>query len=215
MPIRLYGRYKRAGDSKVSVHAKIGEQALDRAVTVRLPDRDNDNPEIERMWAWHRIDRLLKEADANGSRTSVLDEVIRLGEGYSIVSEYTSFIVLENDAEYQRWRIERRNVERFARDRQSQERLAEQLRQLRDKATASLGPEAVGTADVEPKVATPMNRQQASAAPMTPRLDGRSQDLGWPAAPGAKGGGAIDPLTALAAGALLLAAAAARRARHA
>src|SRR5206468_9600965 len=133
-PVRLYGRYKRAGDTKVSVHAKIGEQPLDRAVTVRRADRDNDNPEIERMWAWHRIDRLLKEADANGSRTSVLDEVIRLGEGYSIVTEHTSFIVLENDAEFQRWQIQRKNVLRLDRDRQSQERLAEELRQIRAKA---------------------------------------------------------------------------------
>ena len=65
------------------------------------------------MWAWHRVDRLLKEADAGGSRTSVIDEIVRLGEGYSIATEYTSFIVLENDAEFQRWKIDRKNALRI------------------------------------------------------------------------------------------------------
>src|SRR6185369_13664706 len=128
----------------------VGDQALDRTVKVALADRNDDNAQIERMWAWHKIDRLLKESSSDGSRGAI-DEVIRLGEGYSIVTEYTSFIVLENDAEFQRWQIDRKNATRFARDRQSQERLAEQLRQLRDKATASLGPEAVESAAAAPK----------------------------------------------------------------
>jgi Ca-activated chloride channel family protein len=204
LPVRLYGRYKHGGgETKVVVHAKVGDQPLDRAMNVPLPDRDDNNPQIERMWAWHKIDRLLKESDASGSRSLAIDEVVRLGEGYSIVTEYTSFIVLENDAEYQRWQIQRKNALRFARDRQSQERLAEQLRQLRDKATASLGPEAIEVAPKPPQVV-----QQATALPpsaATPRLDGASNhDLGWPAAPGGKGGGAVDPITALAAGALIV-----------
>ena len=36
------------------------------------------------------------------------DEIVRLGEAYSIASEYTSFLVLPNDAEYQRWKLERK-----------------------------------------------------------------------------------------------------------
>ena len=219
MPVRLYGRYKKAGDVKATITAKIGEQALERNVPVALAAQNDDNPEIERMWAWRRIDRLLKESNAaGGSRTSVLDEVIRLGEGYSIVTEYTSFIVLENDGEYQRWKIERKNALRFARDRSSQERLAQQLRQLRENATANLGPvPAEAAAAKQVAAATPApgsgkSRPQLSS-PSVPRVNGRSHDLDWPAAPGSQGGGAIDPVTALAAGALAIAAAMSRRGR--
>ena len=60
------------------------------------------------MWAWHKMQRLLDDADRNGNRNSVIDEIVRLGEGYSIVSEYTSFLVLENDAEYKRWNLKTR-----------------------------------------------------------------------------------------------------------
>jgi Ca-activated chloride channel family protein len=219
MPVRLYGRYKKAGEVKATITAKIGEKPLERSVPVLLPDRNDDNPEIERMWAWRRIDRLLKESSGTGSRTSVLDEVIRLGEGYSIVTEYTSFIVLENDGEYQRWKIERKNALRFARDRRSHERVAEQLRQLRKEATANLGP-APAEAAKQVAAATPMpaparkSRPQLSLPlPSAPQTDGQSRDLDWPAAPGSQGGGAVDPITALAAGALAVAAAMSRRRR--
>jgi hypothetical protein len=46
-------------------------------------------------------------------------EVVRLGEAYSIATEYTSFLVLENDGEYQRWKIDQRNALRIARDRKN------------------------------------------------------------------------------------------------
>ena len=75
---------------------------------------------------------------------------MRLGEGYSIVTEYTSFLVLENDAEYQRWKIERRNAARLERDRQSQAARATTLTALRQKAVSDLGPQLV-SADAKPQ----------------------------------------------------------------
>ena len=114
MPLRMYGRYRTAGPAKVRVQAEINGAAFDQTVDVNLPAQEEANPEIERMWAWQKIDRLLKEAELSGSRAPAVDEIVRLGEGYSIVTEYTSFIVLENDAEYQRWKIDRRNLLRLA-----------------------------------------------------------------------------------------------------
>jgi len=103
---------------------------------------DPTNPEINRMWASHRVNRLLKEADRAGDRSPALPEIIRLGEEFSIVTEYTSFLVLENDAEYQRWKISRKNLERNQAERQAQAQLRSRLDDIRNKALASLGPEA-------------------------------------------------------------------------
>jgi Ca-activated chloride channel family protein len=96
------------------------------------------------MWAWHRIDGLLKAADAKGNRAPVIDEIVRLGEGYSIASEYTSFLVLENDAEYQRWKIARTNMRRIDNDRKALASVERGFEKMRNKALANLGPEAVG-----------------------------------------------------------------------
>jgi Ca-activated chloride channel family protein len=207
-PIRVYGRYKKAGDAKVHVRAMINDKPLDQAIAVELPGKDGGNPEIERMWAWHRVQRLLKEADANGSgRTGVTDEIVRLGEGYSIATEYTSFIVLVNVAEYPRWQIKRRNALRVERDRNNQVALQQQLERLREAAADKLGPAPLASSATPASpvqlIDTAVNSvNQPTAAPATagPQFDNsprRGRDLAIPSAGGGGGGGAIDPVAAI------------------
>ena len=212
-PLRVYGRYKQAGPAKVRVRATVNGQPLDQSVDVDLPTNDGGNPEIERMWAWHRVQRLLKEADAaGGSRTGVTDEIVRLGEGYSIVTEYTSFIVLENDAEYQRWQIRRKNALRVERDRKGQLALRQQLERMREAAAEKLGPAPLASTAAPVRLAdttgaAPSVTAPAPAAPKFERSRG-PRDLVIP-----NGGGAIDPLAALLVLATVGAAAACRAGR--
>ena len=140
-PIRIYGRYAGNGDARIAVMGQIQGLDFDQSTTMLLPKTDADNPEIERMWAWKRIDQLLKTADRTGSRQQVVDEIINLGETYSIVTEYTSFLVLENDAEYKRWKIERRNDRRMVRDRRALTARHAELEAIRNKAVADIGPQ--------------------------------------------------------------------------
>lgn len=55
----------------------IGQTAL--AIELDFPAREAANPELERMWAWHRIEALQRKARRKGSRSRV-DEIVRLGE---------------------------------------------------------------------------------------------------------------------------------------
>ncbi|MCE9584105.1 MAG: VIT and VWA domain-containing protein [Planctomycetes bacterium] len=203
-PVRLYGRYRGAGSAKVTVRADVGSAEIVQAVAVKLPERDDANPEIERMWASHRISALLREADRAGNRAAVAPEIVRLGEGYSIVTEFTSFLVLENDAEFQRWQIQRRNAVRLARDRRSQEQVSSELEGIRRKADVGIGPteQARPEAPQPPNVVTPAG----GSSPAGPR----DVDFGnRPSSGGGSGGGAFDPITggiALALGALAVAA---------
>ncbi|HEY8665630.1 MAG TPA: VIT and VWA domain-containing protein [Tepidisphaeraceae bacterium] len=203
MPVRIYGRYKGSGDGKIAVSGKIGAADLKKAVDFKFAKQDAANPEIERMWAWHKIDRLLKEGDAAGSRDTAIDEIIRLGEGYSIATEYTSFLVLENDGEFQRWQITRKNALRLAQDRKSQQAVRDQLEAMRNKASADLGPEPLINRpadltppavrnDLSPQVQAPLNatRSPGPAAPTYSSPRGRDLDI----RPGGGGGGAIDPI---------------------
>jgi Ca-activated chloride channel family protein len=142
-PVRVYGRYKGSGKADVSVRGSVNGLEFKQGAKLEFPREDLQNTEIERMWAWKRIDGLLKEADRTGARgRDTIDEVVRLGEGYSIVTEYTSFLVLENDAEFQRWKIARNNVLRTDRDRQAQQVVRAQFDSMRNKAMADLGPQA-------------------------------------------------------------------------
>ncbi|MCG6893979.1 MAG: VWA domain-containing protein [Desulfobacteraceae bacterium] len=166
-PLRIYGRYAGSGDARVALEADVRGQALRRETTLHFPKTDPGNPEIERMWATKRIDGLLKQADRKGTRKPVVDEVIRLAESYSVVTEYTSFLVLENDAEYRRWKIARANRERMARDRKAQAERMEALAEMRRRATVDVGPPAkqvqLAQAPVEPRTPASSGSPQSTA----------------------------------------------------
>lgn len=164
-PIRIYGRY--AGDGEGEIHLTANLQGVEMKQSTRLmfPDADADNPEIERMWAWKRVDRLLKTADRSGSRAPVIDEIVRLGEAFSIVTEYTSFIVLENDAEYQRWKIDRRNTRRIERDREAQDRRERNLAAIRGKAIQDIGPQPPVRKTAAPSTTAPQPQVQSPQPP--------------------------------------------------
>ncbi len=202
-PVRVYGRYKGSGAATVSVKGNAGGIPLEQAVSMDFPKSDDTNPQIERMWAWKKIDALLKEGDSAGSRDPFINDIVLLGEGYSIATEYTSFLVLENDAEYQRWKIEQRNAVRMKRDRDSQARVELALEKLRDNATADLGPagaEHAKASEASAPVATPMADPAARPRSATPApavketSHNRSLDF---SVPSMGGGGAFDLKSAL------------------
>lgn len=197
-PIRLYGRYRTSGAAQVRIQAEVQGSPLDQTVDLTLPETEESNPQIDRMWAAHRVERLMSDDRAAGAKTQA-EEIVRLCEGYSIVSEYASFIVLENDAEYKRWQIDRRNATRVQRDRSAQLALREKLDQLRQQAAAQVGPapsDAAATSQAAtPTVATaPSTAPVASPPPPAPRATSRGWDLNVPTS---GGGGAVDPLTLL------------------
>ena len=196
-PVKVYGRYRSAGPARVTLHGNVNGLRIAKTLSITLPDRDDDSPEVDRMWAWHRVQELQKQADRAGSRAAVVDDIVRLGEAYSIVTEYTSFLVLENDAEYRRWKIERRNALRITRDRAKQEKLAAKLADIRDKAVADIGPGAVAK-QVAMRTATPVQppaapRNLAAARPTTQAQPQRPYSKGWDVN---IGGGALDPVSA-------------------
>ncbi len=203
-PLRVYGRYRSGGPLNVTVKGDALGAPFKQSVEVRLPDVDAGDPEIERMWAFHRVQRLMNEARRVGAVGAGREEIVRLCEGYSIASQYASFIVLENDGEYRRWKIERKNANRIKRDRAARVALSQQLEQLRQQATAALGPQSkdqakrttVASADrtQAAQPAPPRQHDRPARAPTPPKRNSsprRGGDFNIP-----MGGGAIDPISA-------------------
>lgn len=198
-PVRVYGRYRGNGVAKLSLRGNLNGVEWKQPADIELPKEDTSNPEIERMWAWHRIDSLLKNSERSGTREQVIPDVVRLGEEFSIVTEYTSFLVLENDAELRRWNIERRNAARLTRDRQSQSAREATLTALRQKAVADLGPQPA-SAETKPEprqapVAAP-HPEDARTTPLPPSLStpSRSQSRDFGLGGGGGGSGPVGPL---------------------
>jgi Ca-activated chloride channel family protein len=172
-PIRIYGRYKNSGENEIRLTADIEGKAISENAILMFPEEDRLNPEIERMWALKRVDQLFKPLNRTQSNPQIIDEIIGLGETYSIVTEYTSFLVLENDAEYKRWQIERRNARRLERDRDAQNKRKKLLDAIRTKAQADIGPQPEKTANqiaakkaaIKP-VSLPVSATQPASTPV-------------------------------------------------
>lgn len=212
-PVRVYGRYKGSGTATVTVDAMVGEQPIHQQVQMEFPKQDDANPEIERMWAWHKVQGLLKQADADGKTPAVMGEIVRLGEGYSIATEYTSFLVLENDAEFQRWKIDRKNALRTERDRASLTQRQAKFAAMRNKAAAAIGPEAVQLASAQPAAGAPANTvvptagqpaaQSPAATPAAQPMRNTGHNVDF-TVPHGGGGGALDPMSVAIIGAAAL-----------
>ena len=205
-PLRVYGRYRKDGPLNVTVEGDALGAPFKQSVEVQLPDVDDNNPEIERMWAWHRVQRLMDTSRRAGTDMDAKEEVVRLCEDYSIASQYASFIVLENDSEYQRWKIERRNANRIRRDRAARQAIRQQLEELQRQASAALGPQAdsdkqqvaAASADGAPTSQPPTSNQseQFVSTPSQPPSSSPPQQGGDINIPTGGGGGAIDPFSA-------------------
>jgi Ca-activated chloride channel homolog len=195
MPVRVYGRYRGDGPVEITIQADVEGRDLTQEIGFDFPGDDDGNPEIERMWALQKV----RDLEKNPGNTAI-DEIIRLGEGYSIVTEHTSFLVLENDGEYKRWKIERKNALRLARDRKAQESLREELSEIRLAASSKLGPagaeklaKAMAPAQASP-AAQPVPTNSSAPPTAQPRQQ-RSQNVSFRSRGGGGGGGAIDPIS--------------------
>ncbi len=215
-PLRMFGRYGNGGTVEVTLKGQIQGAPWEQTVEMQLPKDDQGNSEIERMWASKRVARLL--AQERAGKGSNQDEIVRLSEGYSIVSPYASMLVLENDGEYKRWKIEQRNAIRIQRDRQARSQLQQKLAELRKRTNDTF------EVDRSEKLVTAQNRNvpsqsspaatrpnnAATPSPMaTPPSSNRGVDLDIGS--GGGGGGAIEPFTAVLALGSAGAAALARR----
>jgi Ca-activated chloride channel family protein len=115
--LALLGRYRGCGEAKLTISGEILGAPETLTAFVDFPEVNADNPQLERMWAWRKVDGLLSQVRQQGEAAALVRDVVSLGTKYSIVTPYTAFLVLENEAAYQRFAIERRNMARVSGER--------------------------------------------------------------------------------------------------
>ena len=103
----VLGRYLPEGKAvagQVIVTARQGTETVRLRADVSVPDAEQGNSFIPRLWARQHLDALLEQ----GASQYIQDEVIALSEEYQIMTPYTSFLVLETDADRERFKVKRR-----------------------------------------------------------------------------------------------------------
>jgi predicted Zn-dependent protease len=103
----LLGRYLPEGrdqTGEVIVTGIQGGKPVRYSTKVSLKDAEQGNSFIPRLWARMHLDSLLDQ----GASEIIRDEIIALSEEYQIITPYTSFLVLETDADRERFKVKRR-----------------------------------------------------------------------------------------------------------
>lgn len=120
--ITLFGRYLRPGTATLRLSAKISGEERTWETRIVLPEKDETYPELERLWALARIRDFADRIEDGDGGEDGREAIVDLGTRYSIVTDYTSMIVV-NEKQFEARGIDRKNKARVA-----QERSARQVR---------------------------------------------------------------------------------------
>jgi len=111
----IFGHYFGDGPAKVVLKGKISGEEKVYTTQFDFPEVADENPEIERLWAYATIEQLMQEMEDFGETPDMKFSVIDLGVEYSLVSDYTSMVVVEEDV-FQELGIEQRNRQRLQKE---------------------------------------------------------------------------------------------------
>ena len=91
----VFGRYRKSGPSELKVSARISGEEKTWTVLMELPEIDEANPELERLYALAAIADLERAKWLDGkSEGETKDGIIDMALAYSLVTDYTSMVVV-------------------------------------------------------------------------------------------------------------------------
>jgi len=108
-----FGHYRGSGEVAVRFAGRLTGQPATYDGTITLPEQAVDNPEVERLWAFSQIERLLRQRAEFGETADIRDGVTQLAVEYGLVTPYTSMLVVREDV-MEAMGIDRRNRDRLA-----------------------------------------------------------------------------------------------------
>jgi Ca-activated chloride channel family protein len=122
----IFGRYDEPGPATLRLRARLTGRDKTYHTRFVFPERDEENPEIERLWAMSRIEEIETLAQVGLLGGGEARRAIReLGVDYQLVSDETSMLVLSDEA-FARHGIERRNQARIDTEHAAQAQRAQQ-----------------------------------------------------------------------------------------
>jgi Ca-activated chloride channel family protein len=94
----LVGRYSGKGQSAAVIEGAVNGETRTFAMDVKFVEESLDNDFIPRLWATRRVGYLLDEIRLRGESSELKDEVTDLARKYGLVTPYTAYLILEDEA---------------------------------------------------------------------------------------------------------------------
>lgn len=98
-PIILHGRYTAPGSGTLTIRGRTGSGRYERTIPLELPANQPEHDTIATLWARAKVEELMNE-DLRAAQTGnfpeeLRNEVVKLGETFGIMTQYTSFVAVE------------------------------------------------------------------------------------------------------------------------
>jgi Ca-activated chloride channel family protein len=98
-PVIVFGRYTGAANGTIKLKGRLGGRAFERAIAVKLPPVESGHDVIPTMWARAKVDDLMGQdlvgAQSGQVRGDLKDAITKLGLDYAIMTQFTSFVAVE------------------------------------------------------------------------------------------------------------------------
>ena len=107
----LLGRYEGDGTSAIVLEGTVANRIKRYTCEAKFPESLSKNEFIPRLWAMRKIGFLMTEIRLHGENAELVDEIVRLSKEHGIMTPYTSYLVLENETEYDRFGIREAEAE--------------------------------------------------------------------------------------------------------
>ncbi len=118
----MFGHYWKGGEARVRLTGKAAGESKIYQTTFEFPAESTANPEIERLWAYATIEDMQAEIADFGEKADLRQAITDVAMEYSLVTDYTSMLVLSEE-QFTNRGVERRNLKR-----RQQEMAAQQQR---------------------------------------------------------------------------------------
>jgi Ca-activated chloride channel family protein len=98
-PVVLSGRYTAGGSGRIRLRGTMSGQVFERELAVELPESRDENEVLATLWARRRVEDLMSQdyagAQSGLMRADLREEVTGLGLEYSLLTQFTSFVAVE------------------------------------------------------------------------------------------------------------------------
>jgi Ca-activated chloride channel family protein len=99
-PVIISGRYAAGGKAVIRLKGKMSGHEFVREIPVELPAQESQHDVLATLWARRKIDDLMGQ-DMSGMqggkmRDNLKSEIVDLGLSYRMMTQFTSFVAVEN-----------------------------------------------------------------------------------------------------------------------
>lgn len=96
--LALFGRYEGKGAGKLKLSGKMNGSAVSYTFDLNFPEEETRNAFLPPLWGTRAVGYLLEQIRLRGESKELVDEVVRISKKYGILTPYTSYLIIEDEA---------------------------------------------------------------------------------------------------------------------